>query len=177
MLNIGDGTKGVRNVECPYQSGEYITIDSEPTREPTVLHDVTKGLPFPSNHFDIVFTSHLLEHLTGLENLRLVGEIRRVLKPNGTLEIYVPDLAYIGRKLWEVEDELSRVNEENNRVSRDWLIRFIYGAQFNKWEFHKWGYTLSYLKEFIESKGFNVIVAEHRHETSTPSIRIKAKKR
>jgi SAM-dependent methyltransferase len=56
-----------------------------------LVHDLSKGLPFADESVDVVYHSHLLEHLDREVAPRFLIEIRRVLKPNGILRIVVPD--------------------------------------------------------------------------------------
>ena len=67
-----------------------------------IWHDVRKGLPFETGSVDVVYCSHLLEHLTRDEAKELCLEIFRVLKPKGIFRVVVPDLkkaieAYLNR--------------------------------------------------------------------------------
>jgi SAM-dependent methyltransferase len=48
----------------------------------------SSNLPFPSEHFDGVLASNILEHLSDVE--ATVAEIARVLKPGGTFVATVP---------------------------------------------------------------------------------------
>jgi predicted SAM-dependent methyltransferase len=51
--------------------------------------DLSKGLGFiPSNSLDLVYSSHLLEHIEDLEFL--MKEVERVLKPGGRMVSIVP---------------------------------------------------------------------------------------
>jgi hypothetical protein len=50
------------------------------------------GFPFPESSFDVVYSSHVLEHFTPEQGAFLIGESCRVLKPGGTLRTVVPDL-------------------------------------------------------------------------------------
>jgi SAM-dependent methyltransferase len=59
-----------------------------------IHHDFRYGLPFHGDSVDYIYSSHLLEHLFRDDALRLLGEIRRVLKPGGCVRICVPDLAH-----------------------------------------------------------------------------------
>jgi SAM-dependent methyltransferase len=46
-------------------------------------HDVTKGLPYPSESVAVIYSSHMLEHLPRRVAERFLGEAYRVLVPGG----------------------------------------------------------------------------------------------
>ena len=46
----------------------------------------------PRNSFDVVFTSHMLEHIPHYRIEKTISEFNRILKINGILRIVVPDL-------------------------------------------------------------------------------------
>lgn len=54
--------------------------------------DLRRPLPFAAESFDVVFSSHLLEHLYRTDALRLLRECHRVLRPGGVCRAVVPDL-------------------------------------------------------------------------------------
>lgn len=56
--------------------------------------DAGKRLPFADGSVEVVYTSHMLEHMTREEVRRFLAETRRVLKPGGLLRVAVPDLDY-----------------------------------------------------------------------------------
>lgn len=45
-------------------------------------------LPWPSNHFDVILASHVIEHIHDVP--RALGQIKRVLKPDGLLLVATP---------------------------------------------------------------------------------------
>ena len=58
----------------------------------------------PSNHYDVVFTSHLIEHIPYSYTERTFSEFNRIMKIGGTIRIVTPDLelaahAYINNDL------------------------------------------------------------------------------
>ena len=53
--------------------------------------DVTNGLPFPDQSLRGVFSEHCLEHFPLPAAIALLREIRRVLQPEATLRLVVPD--------------------------------------------------------------------------------------
>ena len=56
-----------------------------------LVHDLAKGIPFDSDSVDVVYHSHILEHLDRDVALRFLVEVKRVLKPGGIHRIVVPD--------------------------------------------------------------------------------------
>jgi len=82
-LNFGCGSRA-----CP----GWTNIDFH-SNDPTVRRvDLLAGFPFPDDHFDIVYSSHVIEHFTREQGLFLIREARRVLKPGGIIRVVVPDL-------------------------------------------------------------------------------------
>lgn len=62
-----------------------------------LLHDLTKRLPFADNSVDVVYHSHLLEHLDKEAARGFLLEVKRVLRPEGLHRIVVPDMETVCR--------------------------------------------------------------------------------
>src|SRR6185295_5223248 len=56
-----------------------------------IVCDATKGLPYGSDTFDVVYSQDFLEHLPPEAGVPLMNEIYRVLRPGGIMEHYVPN--------------------------------------------------------------------------------------
>jgi ubiquinone/menaquinone biosynthesis C-methylase UbiE len=59
-------------------------------------------LPFPDNTFDMVTALDFVEHINNEEYEKLIVEIKRVLKPNGTLCIYTPNKTYFLEYIYKI---------------------------------------------------------------------------
>src|SRR5262245_41816323 len=57
-----------------------------------VWADASRRIPVQSESLDVVYSSHMLEHLDPREAECFLNEIRRVLKPGGIIRLVVPDL-------------------------------------------------------------------------------------
>jgi predicted SAM-dependent methyltransferase len=54
--------------------------------------DGTNGLPIQDQSVDVIYTSHVLEHLDKNEAEKFLREAFRVLRPGGIIRIVVPDI-------------------------------------------------------------------------------------
>jgi ubiquinone/menaquinone biosynthesis C-methylase UbiE len=82
-LNLGCG-KDIRSHEdC------WLNVDVSPGKNVDFLFDANEEpWVFPDESFDLIYASHVLEHLTNLNGV--MKEAHRTLKPNGIFEIKVP---------------------------------------------------------------------------------------
>ena len=87
-LNLGCG----RRFHSTWTNVNFIS-----TGDGVISQDLVQGIHFPSNTFDVVYHSHLLEHFPRKLSCFFIGECYRVLKPNGILRVVVPDLEQIAR--------------------------------------------------------------------------------
>lgn len=58
-----------------------------------LVWDLRRRLPFPDRSVDAIFCEHVLEHFDLAGALGLLREIKRLLKPDGTARVGVPDLS------------------------------------------------------------------------------------
>jgi SAM-dependent methyltransferase len=91
-------------------------------RHPGVInHDLNKRLPFGDESFEVVYHSHVLEHLTKEQGKAFLAECFRVLKHGGILRVVVPDLERIARLYLE---NLDKAEEGDERASarHEWML-------------------------------------------------------
>jgi SAM-dependent methyltransferase len=67
--------------------------------------DASKPLPFADGTFDLIYSSHVLEHIPWYFTERTLKEWVRILKPGGVLEVWVPDGLKICETLVRAERE------------------------------------------------------------------------
>ena len=59
--------------------------------------DVTRAWKCPDNHWDGIFTEHVIEHISYSEAVKVFRECLRTLKPDAWLRISVPDAVKYAR--------------------------------------------------------------------------------
>lgn len=85
LVNIGCGSN---------YDNRWINLDLHPSKF-VKHHNIKKSLPFPSQSVDVIYHSHVLEHLTKKEANNFIKDCFRVLKKGGIMRVVVPDLEQI----------------------------------------------------------------------------------
>lgn len=144
IADIGSGP------QSPYFDDEGVTVsfDIREDVSPDVVCDVRR-LPVPDETFDIVHSSHTLEHFRYTEFHEVFSEWARVLKVGGELRLHVPNLRYAAKRI--LADEM---------ILQDYWV--IYGEQDYPENVHMGGFTPKGLKALIESTGLfeDIIIKE-----------------
>lgn len=66
--------------------------------------DATKRLPLPDATVDVIYNSHMLEHLDRDEADAFLKEARRLLRPGGSIQIVIPDIRIMAQQYIEDGD-------------------------------------------------------------------------
>lgn len=115
------------------------------------------SLPFiESNSADLIYNSHVLEHFKRRDVSRVLSEWLRVLKPNGTLRISVPDF-----------EQICAVYIQNRKLSE--VIGPLFGGQNYLYNIHYNAFDFSSLESlllqvgFINVKRYDWRLTDHSH--------------
>ncbi|RIB27805.1 S-adenosyl-L-methionine-dependent methyltransferase [Gigaspora rosea] len=105
VLDVGCGPgTWLLDMSTTYQGSTFIGIDISPIfptgiKPPNLTFyatNVLKGLPFPDNHFDFVYMRNLIIAFTEDEWNTVIGELIRVVKPGGWIELMEGNLEFEG---------------------------------------------------------------------------------
>lgn len=154
-----------------------------------VAHNLSKGIPFADNSVDMVYHSHMLEHLDREVAESFLLEVKRVLKPDGIHRIVVPDLEIFCRAYLDslsnsktdtqmaqhhehhvtllLEQSVRREAYGTSQQSppRRWLENRILGDARRRGETHQWMYDKVNLEQKLIQAGYHS-VSLHSHTTS-----------
>jgi len=101
---------------------DWINIDIAPNDPRVIAHDLSAGVPLESASCDVVYHSHVLEHLRGGDAVSFMRECLRVLMPGGILRVATPDLERIARLyLGSLEKAVA-----GDSGDYDWIILEMY---------------------------------------------------
>ena len=121
------GGKALLNVGCGSKFHvDWTNIDMKSASPHVQAHNLLQGFPFPSDHFDVVYHSQVLEHFPKEKASAFMAECCRVLRPGGALRVVVPDLENIAK---EYLRHLAACIEDPNPVNSanyDWIMLELY---------------------------------------------------
>jgi SAM-dependent methyltransferase len=125
----------------------WVNINTMPGPHVDIVTSAADLSMFQTGQFDLVYASHVLEHLPYRRELpAALFEIFRVLGPRGQLWMSVPDLRRIARAFLDPALSLER-----ERV----LLQVVYGGQLDEFDFHYWGFTFPTANWTFHQVGFS----------------------
>jgi len=148
---------------CGEQALEgWLNADLVPRHPSVVILDARRPFPLPDQSFEVVFSEHLIEHLTYEEGRHMLVEARRILMPGGVLRIATPDLRFL-------IDLYSPSQTPLQRRYVDWALGHasltdpggrrevaVINNFFRAWE-HRFIYDFATLSALLRRSGFEQI--------------------
>ncbi len=115
-----DGSYSLRLARLP-GIGPLLTRLLRLTRWPrsVVYGDIVRGLPLAAGELELVFASHVLEHLTREDFSVAVSNIHAYLRPGGCFRCIVPDLAVL---VGEYTRRLGSTTASEAATASDYLL-------------------------------------------------------
>jgi len=124
---------------------KFINVDVRPAPHVHYVRDVTDLSIFPDNHADLVYASHLLEHVRQKALRKTLWEWRRILKPGGILRLSVPDF-----------DKILHIYESSAR-NIDSILGPLMGGQDYEYNVHYSVFNHRYLADKLREVGFKEV--------------------
>lgn len=145
-LNIGSGDQHFNSTS----EIEWLNMDLDARDgKVEIAGDVSKPLPFPSEMFDIMVASHIVEHIEMSIVTDVIKEWMRCLKKDGVLVISMPDARALAERY----------------VTRD-ITHFIFSINMTgpyhgkETDHHAWTYDLDELTDRVKDFDWELCTAE-----------------
>lgn len=144
-------------------SSSWENIDFAPKSKAIRQADVLKGLPYKDGTFDLVYSSHFVEHISRKDILNFLIECRRILKPGGLIRLVLPNFENIAREYIKNIDRGELLFSEFNIIEMiDQCVRAESGGEMVKW-FRQNSNNL--LQTYITTRtGHNVQSSKNRYK-------------
>lgn len=95
LLHIGCGSKAKANLPSAFQQYDEVRLDINPDVSPDIVADMRDLSIVSDESYDVLYSSHNIEHLFTHEVVATLREWRRILKTGGFAVIRCPDLGAV----------------------------------------------------------------------------------
>lgn len=147
-LEIGPG-------ECRLGS-DWVTVDTvDGPQVDFVCRWGAEALPFENDRFELVYASHVLEHVPWYQTVSALKEVHRVLRHGGTLEVHVPDLSVLIRaaQTQQCLDDHAEAGLNRELHWMHWVAeRLFHLGPESQW--HRACFNEAHLRWCLEQAGF-----------------------
>lgn len=120
----------------------YINVDVRKEVEPDVVENAFELYSFSDESVDLIYCSHMFEHLTKDEAEKALVNWNRILKPGGVLRLSVPDFSAACQRYLAT----GNIKEITN---------LICGSQKHEFDYHYAIYDEKNMTELLEAYGFS----------------------
>ncbi|MES2977247.1 MAG: methyltransferase domain-containing protein [Pseudomonadota bacterium] len=164
-LQIGSGS----NARAGWLNSDYLPEDS------SQFHlDATAAFEIPGGSFDMIFSEHMIEHISFQHGAAMLRECFRVMKPGGRIRISTPPMDF-------VIDLLRNPTQEHQRYidwhMENWLpdLHHACAAVVANDFVRNWGHLFIYdestLRHSLQQAGFVQIQRKALDESGIPELR------
>ncbi len=161
VLNVGGNNKSIP-LPPQYAGFEHLLLDIDPTGQPDICCDARKLATLEAGQFDAIYNSHNLEHYYRHDVGAVLSGFRHVLKEGGFIQIRVPDMAEVFRRIVEgnldIDDTLYQ-SAAGPIMPLDVIYGFQAQIERSGQEFfaHKTGFTQKSLMRALQRAGFTKV--------------------
>mgnify|MGYP001590904132 CR=1 FL=1 len=157
-LFLGPGQGPIHQQHLDIMKGEgdgWVFVDKYLIRPGWVKMDAAK-LTYGDNSVDMIYASHLLEHIPHRQTLSTLQNWYRVLKVNGKVIINVPNFEWACDYFLEKQKnpDYWDVRDKKYYFTKDKLLEIFYGGQDSEGEYHHNGFTIDKLEYNLCKAGF-----------------------
>lgn len=172
-LKVINGMKKAVDIGCgpidrteQFSNHVLVRVDIREECNPDYRADA-KNLPFGDKEFDIVFSSHVLEHFSRDDFELALNEWTRILADDGEMILCLPNIKWAAARLIESNGNLKQDSKEFNDI-----LNVFYGAQSNPYDFHYNGLWPERLEKTLNDN-FNLKVINVEHQGYNMILRAK----
>jgi len=142
-----------QNPSCLHIGGKeakagWKILNIQPADGVDFVGDIQDLSQFRDEMFDVIYNSHVLEHVPQARIARTLTGLHRILKPGGQLMISVPDLETLCKLF---------TNPTINKLKRFEVMRMMFGGQVDSHDFHLTGLTFEFMQDYLRAAKFKSV--------------------
>ncbi len=143
-INLGSGSIRIKN---------FKSIDAHPFATSDIIGGIKK-IKLKSDSVNIIYNSHVLEHVGRLKTFSVLKEWHRILRPGGSLYISVPNVEVLYKMYL---DNINEYHDPNKRKLIDMIVGIIHGGQNYRLNVHYNGFSFITLEHLLVAIGFEKV--------------------
>lgn len=120
-------------------------LNIQPGHGVDYVGDIKDLSQFQDGMFDMIYGSHVLEHIPQFQMVQTLSGLNRILSPSGKLLISVPDLETLCRLF---------LNPDLDKAARFHVMRMMFGGQTDPFDFHYVGLNAEILMDYLGAANF-----------------------
>ncbi|GAB1352813.1 hypothetical protein MASR1M12_15450 [Erysipelotrichia bacterium] len=145
MFNFDDPSLNKLHIGGREEKPGWKMLNIQPGKGVEYVGDIKDLSQFSDATFDVIYGSHVLEHISQTEMVATLAGLNRILKSDGKLLISVPDLDILCRLF---------INPELDKAGRFHVMRMMFGGQVDPFDFHYIGLSEEILMDYLGAAGF-----------------------
>ena len=164
LLNIGGGSKSTEQFPEEFGEVEHVMLDIDPMTGADIVCDAKELVNREDlkEQFDIVWSSHCLEHFPSHEVGAVISGMHHVLKPDGIVMVMVPDIREAMRHMLLSGADIIDIAYEAPNNGNPFPVSYadmMWGSHFilrsgNLHYKHHYGFTGKSLTHIMQCYGF-----------------------
>tara|TARA_B100000900_G_scaffold401425_1_gene406100 strand:- start:2426 stop:3259 length:834 start_codon:yes stop_codon:yes gene_type:complete len=124
------------NVACGdtfIEDDSWINIDFTSHSPIVKKANILDGLPYEDNTFDVVYSSHFIEHIPVDQIELFFDDVYRILKPGGLIRLVTPDLEFLNNE-YKINYDKKAFKKANfiTSLTIDQCVRSVSGGKLKK---------------------------------------------
>lgn len=120
-------------------------LNIQPGEGVDYVGDIKNLSQFADGEFDLIYGSHVLEHIPQFQMVETLAGLNRILSANGKLYISVPDLETLCQLF---------LSPDLDKAARMHVMRMMFGGQVDQFDFHYIGLTYEILTDYLGAANF-----------------------
>ena len=132
----------------PWRPGEFLNVDIVDLPKVDLVFDIRRRFPIDDAVIAEIFSAATLEHFREKDNLCILREFFRILRPGGILQVCTPDLEAIAKGI---------LAGDNLAITNQHLFGKYKGEGTEDYDLHRWMYPASAMMNVLQSIGFTDI--------------------
>lgn len=165
LLNVGGGQS--RDIGPDYADYEQVLLDIDAAVKPDIIWDALDLKALDPDQFDLVYSSHNLEHFHDHQVPVVLAGMFHVLKPGGAVHIRVPDIVGAVRMMLDSGKQLTDTLYVTKHGFPVRTLDILYGWSWvieqsgQPYFAHKTGFSIKTLHGALAQAGFTDLEIYH----------------